>query len=115
MGLFGVENKSEYYANRKIAKMRIISKLLIAVGIAMAFISIYLCEGKEFESEGILSILEPPFGFIIIGIVLAVVGAILGKYAVIKSVVKAFKTDDNPFMKDKEENSDINKDGNNKE
>lgn len=102
MGLFTKRNKSEYYADQKVSRLRKMSKIFFIVGVAMATISIYLCQGQEVESENISTLFEPPFVFIILGIILVIVGSLIGKYAVLKATIKAFKTDDNPLSKEAE-------------
>lgn len=99
---FNFEKKSEYYTDPKIKKARLISKIMFFVGIILIIGSIFLFQDKEIDDTKALLILQPPFPFIIVGLILLIVSGIITKVAMLKSAVKSFKTDDNPFFKEKE-------------
>ena len=99
---FNFEKKSEYYTDPKIKKARLISKTMFLVGIILIIGSIFLFQDKEIDTANGLLILQPPFPFIIVGLILLIVSGIITKVAMLKSAVKSFKTNDNPFFKEKE-------------
>ena len=99
---FNFEKKSEYYTDPKIKKARLVSKIMFLVGIVLIIGSIFLFQDKEIDTTDGLLILQPPFPFIIVGLILLIISGIITKIAMIKSAVKSFKTNDNPFLKEKE-------------
>jgi len=101
---FNFEKKSEYYTDPKIRKWRTVGKILDIIGFILigGSLLIFWNEFEKMETGGLEMFLHPPFPFIIAGIIFFILGTIVIKIAMLKSVVKSFKTNDNPFFKEKE-------------
>ena len=106
MGIqFRFDKKSEYYTDPKVRKIRIIANTIDAIGLILIIGSLLLFWNKfpELKTDiGFEFFLQIPIPFIILGCLLLSIGSIIKKVAMVKAGIQAFKSDDNPFFKEKE-------------